>query len=54
MRSEIRVNRVNREDGTNGINGKFSIKRKRYPSSEAVLFILLKGSERVLKGIKGY
>ena len=44
-----RIGRIGRigTDGINGINGKF-------PSSEAPLFILLEGAERVLKGIKGY
>ena len=43
----IGTNGIDGIDGINGINGKF-------PSSEAPLFILLKGAERVLKCTKGY
>ena len=44
------INRINRT------NGKFLSSEALLfiPSSEAVLFILLKGAERVLKGTKGY
>ena len=53
---ENRGDRENGTDGTNGINGKILSSEALLfiPSSEAVLFILLNGAVRVLKGTKGY